>query len=25
MLQKALWQVAHEDGIVGGKTEGSGM
>jgi RNA polymerase sigma-70 factor, ECF subfamily len=25
MLQKALWQVAEEDGIVGGKTEGSGM
>jgi hypothetical protein len=25
MLQKALWQVAEEDGIVGGKTEGSRM
>jgi RNA polymerase sigma-70 factor, ECF subfamily len=24
MLQKALWQIAEEDGIVGGKAEGSG-
>jgi RNA polymerase sigma-70 factor (ECF subfamily) len=25
MLQKALWQIAEEDGIVGEKTAGSGM